>query len=210
MLLEQQIAILEWFLKDHVILKTGVIVAENSSFMIFITYIFFLSNKRDGYTRVESEASLFAHVEQPDGDAVASSRLQALQRVLHCVVLSAHLIVLLRFTNCISHVHCVHLIYTQRCLKHPIWHITKCFIVKQISLELDYVVIPKDCWENRMAAATSEWPVSYPLAPCAGFEVEVARWGSSSLRHRPMEARGMERSPSPEQQTHNHFIMVPN
>lgn len=61
-----------------------------------------------------------------------------------------------------------------------------------------------------MAAATSEWPVSYPLAPCAGFEVEVARWGSSSLRHSLMEARGMEQSPSPKQQTHNHFIMVPN
>lgn len=61
-----------------------------------------------------------------------------------------------------------------------------------------------------MAAATSEWPVSYPLAPCASFEVEVARWGSSSLQRSLMEARGMERSPSPEQQTYNHFIIVPN
>ncbi len=30
-LLEDQICILEWFLKDHVILKTGVISAENSA-----------------------------------------------------------------------------------------------------------------------------------------------------------------------------------
>lgn len=57
-----------------------------------------------------------------------------------------------------------------------------------------------------MAAATSEWPVSYPLALCAGFEVEVARWGSSSLQHSLMEDPGMERPPSPEQHTHGHFI----
>ncbi len=28
--LEQQISILEWFLKDHVTLKTGVVAADNS------------------------------------------------------------------------------------------------------------------------------------------------------------------------------------
>lgn len=71
---------------------------------------------------------------------------------------------------------------------------------------IDFVVIPKNCWENRMAAATSEWPVSYPLALCAGFEVEVAHWGSSSLQHSLMEDPGMERPPSPEQHTHGHFI----
>ncbi len=31
MLLEQLISILEWFLKDHVTLKTGVIAAENAA-----------------------------------------------------------------------------------------------------------------------------------------------------------------------------------
>lgn len=62
-----------------------------------------------------------------------------------------------------------------------------------------------------MAAATSEWPESYPLALCAGFEVEVAHWGSSSLQHSLMEDPCMERSPSPEQHTQSlHLdIMVP-
>ncbi len=36
---EQQISILEWFLKDHVTLKTGVIDAENSALITGINYI---------------------------------------------------------------------------------------------------------------------------------------------------------------------------
>ncbi len=36
MFLEQQISILEWFLKDCVTLKTGEMAAENSAFAIFI------------------------------------------------------------------------------------------------------------------------------------------------------------------------------
>ncbi len=40
MILEQQISILEWFLKDHVTLKTGVIAAENVALITGINYIF--------------------------------------------------------------------------------------------------------------------------------------------------------------------------
>ncbi len=56
MFLEQQIIILEWFLKDHVTLKTGVTMsnyAENSDVKIFpnfTVFTVFLSNK---YSLVE-------------------------------------------------------------------------------------------------------------------------------------------------------------
>ncbi len=39
MFLEHQISILEWFLKDHVTLKTGEMADENSAVIIEINYI---------------------------------------------------------------------------------------------------------------------------------------------------------------------------
>ncbi len=49
MFLEHQISILEWFLKDHVTLKTGVMAAENSVVVITrINYILkYIQIKRD-------------------------------------------------------------------------------------------------------------------------------------------------------------------
>lgn len=60
-------------------------------------------------TCAESEAGLFAHVAQADGDAVSSAGLQAFQQVLHRVVLGGELVVPLRFTDRVPHVDRVRL-----------------------------------------------------------------------------------------------------
>lgn len=65
-------------------------------------------------TCAEGETGLLAHVAQADGDTVASSRLQALQLVLHRVALIAHLVVPLRLAHHVSHVDGVHLKGKQR------------------------------------------------------------------------------------------------
>lgn len=74
-------------------------------------------------TCAESEAGLFAHVAQADGDAVSSARLQAFQQVLHRVVLGRQLVVPLQLTDRVPHVDRIRLQAHRKTYSYsfPVW-----------------------------------------------------------------------------------------
>lgn len=102
-------------------------------YQVFATY-----RKRREDTCAESEAGLFAHVAQADGDAVSSTGLQAFQQVLHCVVLGCQLVVPLQLTDSVPHVDRIRLQVHKKTYSYsfPIWIKCPCQHTKNIGFNL--------------------------------------------------------------------------
>lgn len=173
-------------------------------------------------TCAESEAGLFAHVAQADGDAVSSAGLQAFQLVLHRVVLGRQLVVPLQLADRVPHVDRIGL----QAHSHPerdrerggtgrravmaslpgsnvpvSTHENIGFDFHPVPSPLQQHGVPEGRSGSRRAAATSAWPGSCPLARDGGSWAAASRWGSFSPRRSRREDPGRERWRAPEGKT---------